>query len=207
MVSSRLRPSTLKPAFAGGSGADVSGVRAFGAGSARARRRRADVRRGRPPVPDGAGRGEPLPPEATGALPRAAGEAPTRVGSAAPRPRPASAVLRLAGSPHGRPASDSPPLAPGGIPTLVALAVSARAPAPSGGPPAPDRRNGQGQPDLGRRAHRRGTPPETRNAGLAPHRPLLHGSRARRERARGERAAVGRLRPQPRPGCRRPAWR
>jgi hypothetical protein len=79
-----------------------------------------------PPVPDGARGREPVSPEAAGAVPGAAGEAPPRVGPDAPGAGATRAVFRLARGPDGCPAHDPHPVAPPGLPPPLALAVPTR---------------------------------------------------------------------------------
>jgi hypothetical protein len=149
MGSSRLQSSTAKVSLAEGSVADVPNARASGSGSARAPRGSTGVHRDGLPVPDRPGRREPVPPEAAGAVSRTAGKARPGVGRNTPRAGPAGPVLRLARGAGHRPAGNAPPLAPAGVPPSLALAISAWAPTPPGGSPAPDRHDGAEQFDVG----------------------------------------------------------
>src|SRR5690242_4679888 len=141
------------------------------------------------PFPQRLGCEESLPSETTGAVPGAEDQTTTRrrfhpVDDGHPEPN--VSVTRCAGECEGGHAT---PLAPQGISALLALEVPAngttsfvRRPAVS------DPENGRRNRHLGRGTHCQRTDDETRDPGLAPHRPKIPEQRRSSARARPETA-------------------
>src|SRR6478672_25476 len=96
-----------------------------------------------------AGGGEPVSPEAAGALPRAPRQAETAGSGDASHPRPALPLAGVALAPDGGPARHVHPVASSGLAAPLAVQVAARTAAGPERRAATHREHGAGEPDLG----------------------------------------------------------